>query len=221
MRNIEERDSQLKSLFKDSFDKVSVSSNMKEDMITQMKKANEEESVKVPVRMPKRKSFLVAFPAAAAIVCAAVLFLVIRPAGVPYVTQMEDGIYYDKVELKDGVINFVANRVAISISPNAGQVVIGQQEDTTEIAEEIIVEEKATKSGGTIICKKAARVSLPRIAENSWSNIGDNKIYVTVLKTDELRYQAVYEKDDEAYEVIGENVTQKEFIDYLYGEAKK
>ncbi len=221
MGNIEERDSELKNQFKVTFGKVSASSDMKEDILSQMKNVNEKEMVKSPVSAPKRKNFLLAFPGAAVLVCAAVLFLWIKPLGVPYVTQMEDGVYYEKVELKDGVINFVANRVAISISPNAGQVVIGQQEDVSDITEDILIEEKKTKSGGIITCKETTSVSLPKIAEKNWSIIGDNKIYVTVLKTDSVRYQAVFEKDNKAYEVIGENVTQKEFIDYLYNKTKK
>ena len=63
---------------------------------------------------------------------------------------------------------------------------------------------------------KIDQISLPEIAKDNWSYIGEQKIYVTVLKTEKMRFQAVYEKNGIAYEVIGTGTTQKEFIDFLY-----
>lgn len=165
------------------------------------------------------------YGALAAALCAAVIcFILIRPLGISFVTPMEEGVYYDEVELKDGVIHFVKNRVAISIKPNAGTVVIGQNDkdaDESENADSGKAEEKITKSGGSISFQKIAALNLPEIAEENWSYIGEQKIYVTVLNANEIRYQAAFEKDGVAYEVIGTNVTQKEFIEELYRYVKK
>ena len=68
---------------------------------------------------------------------------------------------------------------------------------------------------------KEDAASVPEINEDSWSYIEEQKIYVSFLKAEGMRYQAVYEKEEAFYEVIGTNVTQKEFIDYLYQKIKK
>ena len=157
----------------------------------------------------------------AAVLAATLCLAIFWPKGIVYVTPMADAAYYEEVELKNGIIKFNQNRVAISITPNAGKIVIGEGSLTQdeEVLEHILVQEKA-KSGGELFCKEKTQLSLPEIREDAWSNIGKQKIYVTVLKTDEYRYQAAFEKEGVAYEVIGDNVTQKEFIDFLYAQVK-
>lgn len=147
----------------------------------------------------------------------AVFFL--KPAKAVYLTAMEDGVSYDEVELKDGVIHFVSNRVAISVTPSAAGVVIGQETEKAD-EEKSKTEEIETESGGTIIFRETAAFSLPEIAEENWSYIGEQKIYVTVLNVEPVRYQAAFEKEGTACEMTGEGVTQKEFIDELYRRVK-
>ena len=153
-------------------------------------------------------------------VCAAACFLFVFLSRTPYVTKMNDDIHYDTVELKDGEINFVSKRMAISISPNAGNAFdSADNAEVTEDMEEVI----NCKSGGTLTFAKAkeSKSKLPKLSENDWSYIDACQIYVTELKTEPIRYQAVYEWDDVTYELIGEGVTQKEFIDELYRRIKK
>ena len=152
--------------------------------------------------------------------CAAVLcFVIFMPHGAPYITKLEDGTYYETVELKDGKINFMQNRMAISITPNAG-LAIGSDIEAAEEKEEVLLLEKESKSGGKLRFLETTKVTLPNMSQSGWSHIGEQEIYVTVLKTEEIRYQAVYEKDGIIYEVIGIDVTQKEFIDFLYEQVK-
>lgn len=161
------------------------------------------------------------YPAAALVACAAVLcFVLFWPRGVRYLTPMEDGTYYEEIAIKNGNIIFNQNRVAISIKPNAGKVVIGGEKAEAETEIYAVIEEKQTNDGGLLVCQEVSSLSLPEIREDAWSNIGQQQIYVTVLKTDDYRFQAAYEKEGAAYEVIGSGVTQKEFIDFLYTQIK-
>ncbi len=161
----------------------------------------------------------------AAALCAAVLvFAVLRPEGISYITPMEEGVFYDEVELEDGMIRFAPGRVAISISPNAGQALVAQEESQSGLfhgEEAELIELTESESGGELKFLKEDAASVPEINEDSWSYIEEQKIYVSFLKAEGMRYQAVYEKEEAFYEVIGTNVTQKEFIDYLYQKIKK
>ncbi|MBQ8597701.1 MAG: hypothetical protein IJ409_07935 [Lachnospiraceae bacterium] len=207
MSNFEQDDLMLRQAFQKSYQNIKMPEDLKQATLSEMMKNTKKTGKK-----------LVGFGSAVAVLCAAALaFLVLRPSGVSYITPMEEGVYYDTVELKNGEIHFVKNRVAISITPNAGQIVIGgdsavstEEEKKTEVLEETVAE-----SGGLLVFQETEQVSLPEIAEDNWSNIGEQTIYVTVLKTEEIRYQAVFEKNGTAYQVIGTDVTQKEFIDYL------
>lgn len=209
-----------KKAFEDAYSRVKASETLRADTLSKML---EENSKVKPARQVKN---LFCRGALAAALCAAALcFILLRPSGVSFITPMEDDVYYDEVELKDGAIHFVKNRVAISISPNAGTVTIGKEnrqetdknkEEASETAEETI-----TESGGRISFRKTDALTLPEIAEENWSYIGEQKIYVTVLEANEVRYQAVFEKDEAVYEMTGVNVSQKEFIEELYLRVKE
>lgn len=209
-----------KKAFEDAYRQIKAPEALKADTLSKMLEENKK---KEPARRIKN---LFRYGTLAAALCAAALcFLLTRPSGISFITPMEDDVYYDEVELKDGIIHFVKNRVAISISPNAGTVTIGRenQKETDENKEEAseIAEEKITESGGSISFRKTDALTLPEIAEENWSYIGEQKMYVTVLKANEVRYQAVFEKDKTVYEMIGINVSQKEFIEELYLRVKE
>ena len=216
-----------KKEFEDIYDKIRTPEDLKSDTLRKMMREDEEIKTSKTGFSFNRKRMLSCVSFAAVFCVAALCFFFLQPKGASYITPMEEGEYYEKVELKDGVICFVKNRVIISISPNAGTVTIGQEnqnetENDAPVGEDSsVAQEKQTKSGGVIRFQKISAISLPEIAENKWSYIGEQKIYVTVLDTEEVRYQAVYEKDGNAYELTGTNVTQKEFIDELYGRVKK
>lgn len=209
IKNIETGD-----MIKTAYDELHVPDSWKQDVILKMKEEEKKNECKKETTQSHR---LIRFATGTAILCAAALCLfLIFPKGAPITTKMEDGIYYEDIELKNGEIHFVSNRVAISISPNAGVAFSTAQE-----AEENQTEVLLTESGGMITFEKTQKSKLPEIAESNWSYIGEQPIYVTVLKTEPVRYQAIYETDGETYELIGEGVTQREFIDELYRLVKK
>ena len=209
--------------FEKTYNSIKASNELKTDTLQKMLKESEKEMLPQKTS-PRKKAMIIRPLSLAAVLCAAALVVfILQPKGASYITPMEEGEYYDKVELKDGVICFVKNRVVISISPNAGTVTIGQEKKDETVNEKEIneTEEVVTKSGGVITYQAVSTVSLPEIAESSWSYIGDQKIYVTVLNAESIRYQAVFEKAGTAYEMTGTNVTQREFIDELYQRVKR
>ena len=213
------KDIETDEVIKTAYDELHAPDSWKQDVILKMQEEKKNEYKKETIQTDaestksKPKSLrLIHFATSAAVLCAAALCLfLILPKGAPITTKMEDGIYYEDIELKNGEIHFVSNRVAISISPNAGSAF-----STAREAEETPTEVLLTESGGTITFEKTQKSKLPEIAENNWSYIGELPIYVTVLKSEPIRYQAIYEIDGETYELIGESVTQREFIDELY-----
>lgn len=207
--------------FAEAYGGIKAPEELKADTLRKMHKENESRKEKGGGEKAGGRKKACYFGALAAAMAAALALFLFWPGGAVYVTNMEDGVYYDEVELKDGVIRFTAGRVAISISPNAGTVVFGQESEAAGEDTEGLQETIETKSGGTIVFRETGTLSLPEFSEESWSYIGEQQIYVTVLKTSQTRYQAVYEKDGKAYEITGEGVTQKEFIDQLYRYVKQ
>lgn len=213
MKNLYEKDDDLRKEFQDAFLNIRASEELKDGTLTQMQMGGRQEEKPFPTKKKKL------WPAAALLWAVLLVSFFRGTTEASYVTVMEEGVYYDSVELKDGEILFVTNRVAISITPNAGGIVLGQ-EDAEDAAAWNAIEEERTAAGGYLTYQRTGTVSLPDINEKSWSHIGKQKIYVTVLKTEEVLYQAVFERDGQAFEVTGRNVTQKEFIDYLYKKVK-
>lgn len=213
----------LKKNFNAVYCDIKAPEDLKRDTLRKM--LEEEERLKhESAKLSKRKKHFLYCSTMAAALCIAVLgFAMLRPTGISYVTSMEEGVYYDEVELKNGVIRFIPERVSISMIPNAGQVGIEGKEtiknDLLQEKEEVM-EQVDTETGGELMLLKADTVSLPENTEDGWSYIGDQKIYVSVLRSAEEKYHAIYDKDGSIYEVVGTNVSQKEFIEYLYLQIK-
>lgn len=214
----------LNQEFWSAYRDIKAPEDLKKDTLIRML-AEEEHLKQENGKEHRRKPAAWHYGVVAAALCSAVLvFAVLRPEGISYITPMEEGVFYDEVALKDGIIRFAQGRVVISISPNAGQAPIAQEESSSGLFhgdEAELIELTESESGGELKFLKENAVSVPEINEDSWSYIGEQNIYVSFLKTEGMRYQALYEKDDAVYEVIGTNVTQKEFIDYLYQKIKK
>lgn len=208
--------------FSNVYDKITAPEDLKKETLAMMEKENEKYSQAGGVRTKSfgGKGLVFAVSFAAAVVCVAALCLALqRPSGAVYITDMTGNVYHDDVELEDGVIHFVANRVSISVSPNAGSASADHEQEIADNTEELI-EEITVDSGGTITFRHTSPLSSAETAGDSWSCIGEQSIYVTVSKKEEVKYQAYFETEGQAYEVIGINVTQKEFIDYLYKTIK-
>ncbi len=203
-----------KSRFADAYDKIRAPQELKTETLSRMLAEDEKRKKNKAVK----KVLRFAVPAAAA--CAALLcFFLIRPAGAPYVTQMEEGVYYDTVELEDGEIHFIKNRLVISPTANLGTA-FGEETPGEEEKQEPL-EKTETKSGGSIIFQKTDALPALQMKESELSYIGGQEIYIMALNMEEVRFQAVYEKDGEIYEMVGINVSQEEFIDALYKKVKK
>lgn len=215
---MQQEDKRLNEAFHDAYKDIKASEDLKKETLKMML-LKEEDSLQEPEKRRKKRFSVRYYGIAAAVICVMILAVgILRPTGISYVTMMEDGVFYDEVELENGVIRFLTNRVVISTSPNAGQA--GFMEDAvsgmTDEKQSEPGEQEETKNGGRLQLFKADTLKIPRIREEEWSYIDGQKIYVFVLEMDGMRFHAIYEKEDGVYEVIGENVTQKEFIDYLY-----
>lgn len=225
MRKLYDKNDELRNEFKDTFSGIHASEDLKARTLAQILENTQPQSETVKSSpLSAKGKWRIALPVTA-LVCAALVLGVLSGTPKPsYLTQLENGVFCEEVKLKDGELHFVTNRIAISITPNAGGIAIGQKPDeisaTLEDVAEIL-EEKENAVGAQFIYKKVPVIELPNIGEKNWSYIGEQKIYISVLDTVDTRYQAVFEKDGQVYEVIGVGVWQKEFIDYLYQIVKK
>jgi len=115
---------------KKSYDALHAPDFLKKETLLKMQEA-EEQNVRVSEALEdanvgdksfyyKNKKTLRIVAGLSTVCAAAACFLFVFLSGTPYVTKMDDGMHYDTVELKNGEINFVSKRMAISISPNAG-----------------------------------------------------------------------------------------------------
>lgn len=213
----------MKKAFEEAYGKVQAPDALKTETLALMETEDEKFS-KVPKAHTTRK-IVWGCSVTAAVLCAAVLWLILSPGrGAVYITPMEDGAHYATVELEDGILYFQSERVVISVTPNAGSITgEGVKTDGTAAGGEdgLPAEEVTAQSGGTLTLCKQDRMTLPDIPEEKWSCIDGRWVYVTVLMTENIRYQAAFEKDGMVWEITGNGVTQKEFIDYLYKKIKE
>ncbi len=213
----------MKKAFEEAYGKVQAPDTLKAETLALMEAEEKKQSLKTQKAGGKRRAVWCCGMVAAAL-CVVVICLLVWPGrGAVYITPMEDGVCHDRVELKDGVLYFQSERVVISVTPNAGNTTSGEKPDKTGVGEEDVspVEVVTAKSGGTLVLYRQDSLTLPEVTEEGWSHIGGQQVYVTVLKTEGIRYQATYEKDGEVCEITGEGVSQKEFIDYLYQKIKE
>lgn len=198
----------MKKAFQETYGKVQAPQSLKAETLALMKEEQQKGSAKGRRTGAKR-----ILPwGAAAVLCGVLACLFLLPGrGAVYITPMEEGVHYDRVELSDGVLYFQSGRVSISVTPNAGSAM--SSEESREGDD--FAEEKTSPGGGTLICTRSSQ-GLPEADEADWSQIDGQQVYVTVLKKEPILYQAVFEKEGTVWEITGEGVPQKEFIDYLY-----
>lgn len=213
----------MKKAFEEAYENVKAPASLKEETLSLMRA--ESEKTRVDGKNPHKKAVIAwSGSLAAAVLCAALIGLLFLPGrGAVYVTPLEDGVHRDTVELKDGVLRFLSERIFISVTPNAGSAVGGREnEEAADHSQgDRPVEEITAQSGGTLTFYRKDVLTLPEIPEEDWSHIDGQRVYVTVLKTETVRYQATFEKDGAVCEITGEGVTQKEFIDYVYKKIKE
>ncbi len=204
--------------FKEAFSQLKAPEELKKDILIKMQEENialQNNSIS-EIRKPQKistKNILMTTSGLVGLAAAAFLFVIFSSKQATYITPIEAGEFYDSIELKDGEIQFISDRTVISITPNAG--LAGDSNHAEETNDE------EAKEDGTIKLRQVDSNLLDTVKEEDLSYIGKQEIYVSVLKTEGYRFQAIYEKDGNTYEVIGTNVSQKEFIDYLYQKIKK
>lgn len=204
----------MKKAFQETYGKVQAPEQLKAETLALMEEEQQKESA--GGRRTKAKRIL-PWGAAAVILCGMLAGLFFLPGrGAVYITPMEEGTHYDRVELADGVLYFQSGRVAVSVSPNAGNAMSGEESRKGND----FAEERTAPGGGTLACSRSS-LGLPESAETQWSQIDGQQVYITVLKKEPILYQAVFEKEGTVWEITGEGVSQKEFIDYLYKKMKE
>lgn len=205
----------MKKAFQETYGKVQAPESLKAETLALMEEKQRKGSAQG--RRTGAKRILPWSVAAAVILCGVLGCLLFFPGrGAVYITPMEEGVYYDRVELTDGVLHFQSGMVSVFVPPNAGNATSG--EESRE--EKDFAEERTVPGGGTLACSRSS-LGLPEAAEADWSQIDGRQVYVTVLKKDPILYQAVFEKEGTVWEITGEGVSQKEFIDYLYKKMKE
>lgn len=213
----------MKKEFKEAYEKIKAPVSLKSETLALMR-------MEMGEPLPRRRQGCERIVAvcggvvAGAALCAVLICLLFLPGrGAVYITPMEDGVHRDTVELEDGVLRFLSERIIISVTPSAGSVTGDREnpEQTDDRKENCPVEEITAQSGGTLTLYRKDSSALPEIPEEDWSHIGGQQVYVTALKTETVRYQASFVKDGAVCEITGTGVTQKEFIDYLYKKIKE
>lgn len=160
----------------------------------------------------------------AALLCAACLALIVlRLPEKLILTPLEDGKVVEEVELTDGRLYFQKGRVDIFVTPNAGSISDGPQEEDDPAGDETekTLDKKETASGGEIVKKELPDSRHPAASGTETSQIGGQELTLSYFEEEEIRYVADYVKDGTAYRIEGTAVSQKEFIEYLHREIKK
>ncbi len=208
----------MKKAFEEAYGNVKAPDSLKAETLILMEAENEKQ-IPQGQKASKRRRSVWGCGLAGAVLCAALICLLFLPGrDAVYITPMEDGVHWDMVELEDGVLRFLSERMIISVTPNAGNGT-GDREGTDPVNDgeaDCPVEKITAQSGGTLTLYRQDAQALLNIPEEDWSHINGQQVYVTVLKTETIRYQATFEKDGMTWEITGVGVTQKEFIDYLY-----
>lgn len=209
----------MKDVLKEEFDRIKAPDELKERtkklMYAQMEK-EEPSHVKDPVgegtKSEKKQNKIVWGSAGAVLAAAALITLFLKPWKQDdfYVTPVSEEGYYAQVELQDGFVQFVERGEAFDLSPNAGKV---NPDASEEISEE---EEQVTLEQGGQIRVRESEEEFPKASEEEYSEFAGEHFLVTVTEEATGRvFTAYIKRDNVLYTVTGEEVSQKQFLDYL------
>lgn len=216
MNRFEEKQEAVSRKFKAAFDGIKAPEDLKADTLCKMF-GGKEQTLQIKQNNRKRRWI----GTCAAVLC--IMFVCVIWGGRTdngIVTSLEENVFYDTVELKNGELRFINKRVNIDVTPNAGQAAAGSTEDEMqgENSEKELDREEA-KEGGSLFMRKAAKKDLEQVSEEEWSYVGKKKLYITVVDGGK-GYCAVFEKDGDIYALEGISVSQKNFIEYLLKKIK-
>lgn len=209
----------MKNVLKEEFDRIKAPDELKERtkklMYDQMEK-EQPSHVKDPVgegtKRGKKQNKIVWGLAGAVLAAAALIILLLKPwkQDVFYVTPVSEEGYYARVELQDGLVQFVERGEAFDLSPNAGKVDTDASEDFAQEEEKVAFEQ-----GGQIRVRES-KEELPKASEEEYSEFAGEHFLVTVTEEATGRvFTAYIKRDSVLYTVTGEGVSQKQFLDYL------
>lgn len=216
MNRFEEKQEAVNREFKAAFDAIKASEDLKADTLCKML-SREDQTVQMGQNNRKRR-WVGACAAALCIILVCVFWGAGTDNGI--VTPLEENVFYDTVELKDGELRFVNKGVNIDVTPNAGKADVKSTEDEIqEESKEWELDREEVKEGGFLLMRQAAVKDLEQVSEEEWSYVGKQKLYISVAE-DKGGYCAVFEKDGNIYAVEGISVSQKKFIEYLLKKIK-
>lgn len=190
---------------------------IKEQMRQAVEQENKENKATVTSINKRKKNVFRAFYAVAGVAAAAMICIVVLPFGKKssiYKVPMKEGTYYEEVLLKQGELHFNEKEKDLF-----GELGLTFGQGTGELKQE----EKTTYDvgNGTVTVTLVEDVKMPE-KKGNYSNINGTEMFITTeTDQDEKNYKAEYVKDGNMITVEGNQVTQKEFVEFLYKEVMK
>ncbi len=213
----------MKEEFAKLYDNIKTPEEWKNDIKEKMHRAElektEERSASVIRPTVRKKPVRILFSAAAAICAAAAavfIFALNTDNDSIYITDFDDSTFCKDIELTDGAVHFNRRGQEISITNGLGIGGPGHNDDD-ENDEALPSEVYELENGGTVTVKKSINNTVPFSDNDEWSEICGRKILITVSGGENnFIYKAFYQDASDMITVEGSNVTQREFIDFLY-----
>lgn len=201
----------MKKKIQETYNQVTAPEELKSSVLIKMKES--EQTLKPVSKISKKSRFKPSWGYAGLAAAAAFFFLIafrLWDGSTIYKTPLKNGEFLSVVELQDGYLQFLESDSVIPLTPNAGA--IGKQETTENEWESQVV---SMKGGGTITIKYLAGGHKKRVPNQLRSHFAEQELVLTVMDDERNSFEAEYEKDGILYCISAENVTQKQFIDFL------
>lgn len=199
----------------ETYDQIKAPKELKDSLLSKMKEPQQD--IEPMLKAPSKNRFIIKWRyagLAAAVILCFIIFHLWNGNNI-YKTTLKDGEYLSVVELQDGYLQFIESDSIISLTPNAG--VIGRQEGENEEQDNEVI----SIDDGKITVEKRQGKKIKRVQEKLMSNIFGQELVLTVQEGDNGKcFEAEYERDGFLYRISGDNVTQKQFIDFLIDRLK-
>ena len=217
----------MKEEFLKLYDNIKTPEEWKTDIKEKMHRAELEETGEqaAPISRPTiRKKPAGIFFSTAAVICAAaaaVFIFALRTDNAPiYITDFDDSIFCSNIELTDGEVHFNRRGEEISIINGLGVGGPARDNDDNHYTSSTI-ESYKLESGGAVTVNRSFSSNVPFLDNDEWSEICGKKVLITVSGSENnFTYKAFYQDNSDMITVEGRDVSQKEFIDFLYNIIK-
>lgn len=211
----------MKEEFRQEYEKIHASGELKERTKQLMRESLLSETAQegiLPKNKKKSKGKRAAVIGTMALMAAALGIVLYSFSGRDgfYVTPISEDAYYAQIEVADGMIYFAERGQSLEITPNASKTELGQDETTEK--------DETEQNGGAVtevgdngfIRVKESAGSLPEAKEGEYSYVAGEKLLVTAAMGEKPVYTAYLARDGILYTVVGDGVSQKQFLDYIY-----